>query len=81
MTRDHFSADVAAELLLDGGRRIPLAKLGPGYVVPQMPTDVKSGHALLILTVDGSKSVWDIGLISGGECITFEVNQEPTVDC
>ena len=79
--QEQFSADVRLDLLVNG-RYIPLAKLGPGYLVLQNTDDVPAGQdAVLIMNVDGREHRWEINLTQGivpfGESFPFEITRFP----
>jgi hypothetical protein len=59
--RDNYSADVRMELAV-GGRSYPVSRSGPGYAFLREPVSLPAGHAVLAMTIDGSKYVWIVDL-------------------
>ncbi|HEY3969173.1 MAG TPA: hypothetical protein VGM05_31775 [Planctomycetaceae bacterium] len=67
-----FSADMTLDLLIEG-RRVPLAKIGPGYAVAKSLEDVPAGtEAILLMIVDGREHRWQIVLTDG--MVPFDPN-------
>jgi hypothetical protein len=58
------SAQVKIQLLIDGGS-VPVAQLGPDFLLLDAPFDHPPGNAGLILQVDQNESRWDICLPNG----------------
>ena len=58
------SAEVRISLLLRG-HSIPVAQLGPGFLLLDAPTDHPPGPASIVLRVDQSERRWDIRLPNG----------------
>lgn len=58
------SADVRITLLL-GGHSIPVAQLGPGFLLLDAPADHPPGAASIVLRVDQSERRWDVRLPNG----------------
>ena len=58
------SADVRITLLLNGDS-IPVAQLGPGFLLLDAPTDHPPGNASIVLRVDQSESRWAVRLPKG----------------
>jgi hypothetical protein len=58
------SADVRISLMF---RRhsIPVAQLGPDFLLLDAPADHASGHASILLRVDQSEKRWDVRLPNG----------------
>jgi len=66
MFRSHggHSADVRISLMF-GGHSIPVAQLGPGFLLLDAPVDHPPGSASILLRVDQSERRWDIRLPNG----------------
>jgi hypothetical protein len=62
--RGGHSADVAISLLLNG-HSIPVAQLGPGFLLLDAPADHPPGEASVVLRVDQSEECWNIHLPNG----------------
>jgi hypothetical protein len=58
------SADVRISLLLNG-HSIPVAQLGPGFLLLDAPTDHAPGDANIVLRVDQSERRWTVRLPNG----------------
>jgi hypothetical protein len=58
------SALVKIQLLIDG-RSVPVAQLGPDFLLLNEPFEHPPGTAHLVLQVDQSESHWDIRLPNG----------------
>ena len=58
------SADVRITLLF-GGYSIPVAQLGPGFLLLDAPADHPPGPASIVLRVDQSERRWDVRLPNG----------------
>jgi hypothetical protein len=58
------SADVRISLVFSG-HCIPVAQLGPGFLLLDAPADHPPGHASIILRVDQSERRWDVRLPNG----------------
>jgi hypothetical protein len=58
------SSQVNIELLIDGGS-VPVAQLGPDFLLLDAPFDHPPGNARLVLKVDQSERRWDICLPNG----------------
>jgi len=76
-----FSADVTLDLLVEE-RRIPLAKIGPGYAVSKSLEDVPAAtEAILLMIVDGREHRWEIvltdGMVPFDPNFTFEIRRNP----
>ena len=58
------SADVRISLLF-GGQCIPVAQLGPDFLLLDAPADHPPGPASIVLRVDESERRWDVRLPAG----------------
>ena len=58
------SADVRISLVFDG-HSIPVAQLGPGFLLLDSPTDHPPGSASIVLRVDQSERRWNVHLPDG----------------
>src|ERR1041384_5402438 len=58
------SADVRINLILNG-HSIPVAQLGPGFLLLDRPKDHPPGPASIVLRVDQSEERWDVHLPQG----------------
>ena len=58
------SAQVKIQLLIDGGA-IPVAQLGPDFLLLDAPFDYPPGNARLFLQVDQSERRWEVCLPNG----------------
>lgn len=58
------SADVRISLMFRG-HSIPVAQLGPGFLLLDAPADHPPGPASIVLRVDQSERRWDIRLPDG----------------
>ena len=58
------SARVKIQLLIDGGS-VPVAQLGPDFLLLDDPFEHPPGNARLVLQVDQSERRWDICLPNG----------------
>src|ERR1035438_4543745 len=58
------SADVRISLMF-GGHSIPVAQLGPGFLLLDAPADHPPGLASILLRVDQSEQRWDVRLPNG----------------
>ncbi len=63
-SRCGHSADVAISLLLNGSS-IPVAQLGPDFLLLDNPTDHAPGEGSIILRVDESERRWTVRLPNG----------------
>ena len=60
------SAQVKIQLLIAGGcSSIPVAQLGPDFLLLDHPFDHPPGNGLLVLQVDQNKRQWNVELPSG----------------
>jgi hypothetical protein len=59
------SAQVHMELRLNGGCVVPLAQMGPDFVVVKQPFDHPPIEALVYLRIDDSESSWRVHLAEG----------------
>ena len=62
--RGGHSADVRICLIF-GGHSIPVAQLGPRFLLLDSPADHPHGPASILLRVDQSKQRWDVRLPNG----------------
>jgi hypothetical protein len=67
------SADVKIDLVLNG-HSIPVAQLGPGFLLIDEPADYPPGEASLILRVDESTERWTVRLPEGISASSKRVN-------
>jgi hypothetical protein len=58
------SADVRINLILNGDS-IPVAQLGPGFLLLDAPTDHPPGPASIVLRVDQNERRWNVRLPEG----------------
>jgi hypothetical protein len=58
------SADVKIHLLLDGVR-VPVAQLGPDFLLLVAPVEHEPAEATITLRVDSSESTWKVRLPDG----------------
>ena len=58
------SAQVKIQLLIDGDA-IPVAQLGPDFLLLDAPFDYPPGNAGLVLQVDQSERRWEVRLPNG----------------
>jgi hypothetical protein len=58
------SADVSISLIFRG-HSIPVAQLGPGFLLIDAPSDHPPGPASIVLRVDESERRWDVHLPDG----------------
>jgi hypothetical protein len=58
------SAQVKIQLLIDGGS-VPVAQLGPDFLLLDEPFEHPPANARLVLQVDQSERRWDICLPNG----------------
>lgn len=56
---DHYSSNVGLSLVSESFT-VPLAKIGPGYVVLETPAELPLCEADLIMTVDGDERRWRV---------------------
>src|SRR2546427_8046692 len=62
--RGGYSADVRTNLILNG-HSIPVAQLGPGFLLLDAPNDLPPGLASIVLSVDQSEERWYVHLPNG----------------
>jgi len=67
------SADVSINLILNGDS-IPVAQLGPDFLLLDAPIDHPPGQASIILRVDQSEECWTVRLPDGISAGTKRVN-------
>jgi hypothetical protein len=70
------SADVAISLLFNG-HSIPVAQLGPGFLLLDAPGDHPPGEASVVLRVDQSERRWNVRLPDGISASRKRVNIVP----
>ena len=58
------SADVRISLLFNG-RSLPVAQLGPGFLLLDVPADHPPGEASIVMCVDQSERRWNVRLPDG----------------
>ena len=63
-SRGGHSAEVRIHLILNG-HSMPVAQLGPGFLLLDAPTDHPPGVARIALRVDQSEQCWDVRLPEG----------------
>jgi hypothetical protein len=61
---ENHSAVVHMELRLDG-QVVPIAQMGPDYIVVEQPFDHSPAEADVLLRIDESESVWRVWLVEG----------------
>lgn len=54
-----YSADVETYLLVDG-RKVPVSHVGPDTVILRSDDFVPSGHAQIVIVIDGREEVYDV---------------------
>jgi hypothetical protein len=69
------SADVRIDLMLNG-HSIPVAQLGPGFLLLDTPSDQPPCDARIVLRVDQSERSWTVRLPEG---ISAASNRVPIV--
>ena len=62
--RGGHSADVRISLILNGDT-IPVAQLGPGFLLLEKPIERPPGPASIILRVDQTEERWNVRLPDG----------------
>jgi hypothetical protein len=67
------SADVRIHLLLSG-RSLPVAQLGPDFLLLDLPAEHPPADASIVLRVDQSEKRWDVRLPDGISAATKRVN-------
>ena len=67
------SADVRINLVFSG-HSIPVAQLGPGFLLLDAPADHPPGDASIILRVDQCEERWEVRLPDGISTRTKRVN-------
>jgi hypothetical protein len=72
-SRAGHSADVRINLILNG-HSIPVAQLGPDFLLLDVPADHPPGQASIVLSVDQSEERWDVRLPDGISAGTKRVN-------
>jgi hypothetical protein len=60
----HFSADVRMHLRLNG-HVLPIAQLGPDFLVLKEPLDHPPADAEIDMSIDGQESRWPVYLAEG----------------
>ena len=63
-THGGHSADVKMRLLV-GGHSIPVAQMGPDFVLLESPVNHPPAHASVVLQVDKSERSWNVLLPHG----------------
>jgi hypothetical protein len=58
------SAQVKIQLLING-RSVPVAQVGPDFMLLNHPFDLPPGNAILVLQVDESERRWEVRLPNG----------------
>ena len=59
-----YSADVRMELRLNG-RVLPIAQLGPDFLILATPIDHPPAHAEIAMSIDGHERCWPVRLVDG----------------
>jgi hypothetical protein len=59
------SAQVRMELRLNGGCVVPIAQMGPDFLVVKQPFDHPPAEAEIYLRIDDSESSWRVHLVEG----------------
>jgi hypothetical protein len=59
-----YSADVRMRLLLNGAS-VPLAQLGPDFVLVDAPVEHGPCEATIVVTIDGQERRWTVRLPAG----------------
>ena len=62
--RNEHSADVKIDLILNG-HTLPVAQLGPDFLVLDHPADYPAGPANILMSVDGEAERWSVRLPEG----------------
>ena len=62
--RNGHSADVKIDLILNG-HTLPVAHLGPDFLVLDHPTEYPGGTADILMSVDGEAERWTVRLPDG----------------
>jgi hypothetical protein len=58
------SADVRIDLRVNG-HDLPVAQLGPDFLVLRNPADYPPGDAEIAMSIDGQESRWLVNLVDG----------------
>jgi hypothetical protein len=66
-----YSSEVELHLLVDG-RRLEVAQVGKDFLILREPAAVPSGHAELIITIDGNEQVHHV-ILSANDPATAEL--------
>jgi len=70
------SADVQMHLYV-GGRVLPIAQLGPGFITLRNPIDLPPVEAEISLSIDGNVERWRVQLPEGISTQKQETKTEP----
>lgn len=70
--RPDYSAEICIRLEA-GGHSWPVAKLGPDCFVPAKPLELKRCNGVIVVTIDGEDSRWDVELIDGAVPFDYSV--------
>ncbi len=62
--RNEHSADVKIDLILNG-HTLPVAQLGPDFLVLDHPAEYPAGTAEILMSVDGEAERWSVRLPEG----------------
>jgi hypothetical protein len=72
------SADVRMRLLLDGAS-LPLAQLGPDFLLLESSADHAPGEATIVVSIDGNERSWGVRLPEGISARSKRVAIAPAV--
>lgn len=60
-------------LLLVNGLAIPVAQLGPDFLLLDAPMDLPAGDASMVMHVDKDERRWDVRLPDGSSAVSCRV--------
>ncbi len=79
MHQAHHSADVRM-LLYVNGSTLPIAQLGPDFIILRTPTDHPPTDADIYLSIDGHERRWTVWLPDGVSASTRRTKIAPLVN-